>query len=71
MAIELIVTHVKKMLQERSVSFRQRMARADAMIPKAMDPKADQLLEGITVIPETPQLKVLLVFSIYLVWILG
>ncbi|KAG9047342.1 Uridine kinase [Tulasnella sp. UAMH 9824] len=57
MAIELIVTHVKKMLQERSVSFRQRMARADAMIPKAVDPKADQLLEGITVIPETPQLK--------------
>ncbi|KAG8962238.1 Uridine kinase [Tulasnella sp. 425] len=58
MAIELIVTHVKKMLQERSVSFRKRMARADAMIPKALDRRADQLLEGITVLPETPQLKV-------------
>ncbi|KAG9018045.1 hypothetical protein FRB90_012548 [Tulasnella sp. 427] len=57
MAIELIVTHVKKMLQERSVSFRQRMARADAMIPKTVDPKADQLLEGITVVPESPQVK--------------
>lgn len=58
MAIELIVTHVKKMLKQRSVKFRERMARSDCLIMRELDPSESNIFDGITLLPETPQVKV-------------
>lgn len=58
MAIELITTHVKKMLKDRSVKFRERMARAECFIMRPIGPSEGDLLDGIVVLPDSPQLKV-------------
>lgn len=58
MAIEIIVTHVKKMLQERSVRFRERMARSESLITHGLDAHGKDIFDGMSILPVTPQLKV-------------
>ena len=58
-AIEIIVTHVQKMLKERSVKFRERMARAARLMHDVDDVQvAKPLTDKVTILPSTSQLKV-------------
>ncbi|KAG9009091.1 Uridine kinase [Tulasnella sp. JGI-2019a] len=57
MAIEIISTHVKRMLKERAVRFRERLARSESLISRALETGGGDTFEGTTVLSETPQLK--------------
>lgn len=54
-AIELITTHVRKMLDERSNAFRKGMADAQNRLASMTPPDLSKML---TTLPQTPQLKV-------------
>ncbi|KAG8908347.1 Uridine kinase [Tulasnella sp. 403] len=56
-AIDLIVTHIKKKLKERSVKFRERMARSETMIDKTLDPNGRDVFQYCVILPDTPQVK--------------
>ncbi|KAF8322524.1 PRTase-like protein [Clavulina sp. PMI_390] len=54
MAIDLITTHIRKMLNERSVAFRKGMADSQRRLMSIAPPSVDRML---TILPQTPQIK--------------
>ena len=66
MAIELISTHIRRQLERRSRHFRQEMAGHLSLEPSlsrgpAREPSIEEL--GLTVLEQTPQLKVVFIFG--------
>jgi uridine kinase len=60
-AIELITTHIRRKLQDRSNQFREKMC-APKVTPRSPSAVVDADILGLTVLPETNQLKVGLVW---------
>ncbi|QRV75143.1 uridine kinase [Ceratobasidium sp. AG-Ba] len=57
-AIDLITTHIRKKLSERSNQFRDKMARSDSLVHTSNSPLMSAVLpSNVVVLPQTPQLR--------------